>query len=125
MGCWCPVSVCVWETQGASLRGPIGLVGVVADVYALRVNLPRSVFTKRESAPLDSSRNMALYNVAAGVLPPGEDQYFFAAIASIISGQVIGSPASAKTRAAPSRALSFFSPPAFGLFAFGLFAEAG
>jgi hypothetical protein len=41
-------------------------------------------------APGGSSRNTAEYNVAAGVLPPGEVQYPLAAIASIISWQFIG-----------------------------------
>ena len=40
-----------------------------------RANLPRWVFTKRASAPLAAtSRSIAEYNVAAGVLPPGEVQ---------------------------------------------------
>src|SRR5262249_21908643 len=65
---------------------------------------------KRALSPLVvSSRNMAEYNVAAGVLPPGEVQYCRALIAAISSLHVIGLPSSASTLAAASRALSFFA----------------
>jgi hypothetical protein len=41
-------------------------------LHALSVNVPRSAFLKRESAPLTwISRKIAEYNVAQGVLPPG------------------------------------------------------
>src|SRR5436190_24135461 len=49
---------------------------------------------------------MALYNVAAGVLPPGEVQYFLLAIASIISFVFIGAFDSPRTFAAASRQLN-------------------
>src|SRR5262245_20797176 len=50
-------------------RGAIGFSMV--PTYA-RLNLPRSVFLKRLSLPFGfSSRRMAEYKVAAGVLPPG------------------------------------------------------
>jgi hypothetical protein len=53
-------------------RGPVGASGAnrLQESYTApwRANLPRSVFTKRASAPLVvNSRNIALYNVAAGV----------------------------------------------------------
>jgi hypothetical protein len=60
----------------------------VQTAESVRANLPRSALTKRLCVPLVViSRAMAEYNVAAGVLPPGEFQYPFAAIASIISLQ--------------------------------------
>jgi hypothetical protein len=63
----------------------------------------------RDSFPfLPISRRMAEYSVAAGVFPPGLVQSPFAAIASIISPQVIGWPASARTLAAAAMALTFF-----------------
>jgi hypothetical protein len=78
----------------------------------LRANLPRAAFTKRLSAPLAViSRAMAEYNVAAGVLPPGEIQYPFVAIASIIFVQDVGWPVSPSTLAAASSALTFLALP--------------
>src|SRR5262249_44716877 len=72
-------------------------------------NLPRSVFLNRAAFPLGlSSRRMPAYRVAAGVLPPGLVQYFFAAIASISSPHDIGLPSSANTRAAASSAVMRF-----------------
>ncbi len=50
----------------------------------------------------------AVYSVACGVWPPGLVQYPLPAIAPIIPFAFIGSPASASTRAAASRALIVF-----------------
>src|SRR5580693_8210319 len=58
----------------------------------------------------------AVYNVASGVAPPGEVQYPLAAIASIISLQVMGRPSSASTLAAESKALTFFALGWAGVF---------
>ena len=62
------------KKAGCHARGPqVRCVGVSG--YCLRANLPRSVLTNRASAPLvASSRSMAEYNVAAGVLPHREIQ---------------------------------------------------
>src|SRR5579872_2871146 len=68
---------------------------------------------------------MAEYSVAAGVLPPGEVQYFFSAIASIISFVVMGSFASPRTFAAASRQLNLPSVLAAGFFAFAVFVVFG
>src|SRR5436190_4024574 len=68
---------------------------------------------------------MALYNVAAGVLPPGEVQYFLLAIASIISFVFIGAFDSPRTFAAASRQLSFPAVLAAGFFAFAVFVAFG
>src|SRR5436190_7916153 len=68
---------------------------------------------------------MAEYRVAAGVLPPGEVQYFLLAIASIISFVFIGAFDSPRTFAAASRQLNL--PPDFaaGFFAFAVFVAFG
>ena len=65
--------------------------------------------------------------MAAGVAPPWLAQYPFAAICSIISGQVIGWPASSSTHTAASRALVFlaFGSSAFLPFVFGGAAPVG
>jgi hypothetical protein len=97
------------EASGANRRS--------RHTVSLRANWPRWVFTKRALAPLVlSSRSMAEYNVAEGVLPPGEVQYPLAAIAAIISWQLSEPPASANTCAAASRALSFLLAVVVGRF---------
>ena len=106
--------------MGASWRGPGGRGAYFA------ANFPRSVFLNRESFPLAaSSRIMAEYRVAAGVLPPGLVQYPLAAICSNISFVVIAVPASASTRAAASRAETFFGFSALAAFALAAFPLAG
>lgn len=74
--------------------------------YFFAANLRCSVFAKRESVPLRlSSLSMAECKVRSGVAPPGLVHSPLAAIASIISLVVIGSPESASTFAAASSAL--------------------
>src|SRR5262245_52552907 len=94
---------------------------------------PRSVTRRQRSAidqPIKSQATFgnivtAVYNVAWGVWPPGDLQYPFAAIASIISLQPIGLPSSSSTRAAASRALTFFGFVVFAsLAALGAFGSA-
>ena len=77
-----------------------------------RVNWPRSAFLNRASFPLTLiSFAMAAYSVAQGVLPPGDCQYPLVAIDSISSLQFIGLPASPRTLAAASMALSLRPGP--------------
>src|SRR6476646_3750557 len=71
-------------------------------------NRPGPVFRNRLAHPLVAlSLPMAADRVAAGVLPLGLAHSLRVAIALTSSGQVIGSLASARTRAAARRALSF------------------
>lgn len=87
-------------------------------------NRPGAAFTKRASFPLVAIARDAVGNVASGVLPPDEDQSFFAAIASTIALQLIGSPQSRSTSTAASIWLSFLVGVAGCPFAFvAFFAE--
>jgi hypothetical protein len=63
-----------------------------------------------------TSLSIAEYSVDCGVLPAGDFQYPFAAIAAINSWQVIDVPVSARTLAAASKALSFCTSPSFATF---------
>jgi len=70
------VSVPQWdEARRAGLVGEAGGVdGHQARAFR-RAKRPRSTFTKRDSAPLVvSSLSIEVYNVADGVLPPGDVQ---------------------------------------------------
>ena len=89
--------------------GPSSEIGWRTEAYfTFEANKPLSALRNRDSAFLVSiSRRMAEYRVAAGVLPFGLDQYFLAAIASIIALVFIGSFDSASTWAAASRQESF------------------
>src|SRR6516225_2546533 len=73
------VDVSVPQCDEARRAGPVGdPSGVIGNHQARaprRAKWPRSTFTKRDSFPLVvSSLSIEVYNVADGVLPPGDVQ---------------------------------------------------